>query len=108
VESIPRPDYKPTDKEEEKFLNARRVTWFDGQEGAAVKFLEVFVRPTAGVLPGSEVERVFGKHGDAWLTDSWDMRFNSKLYGVLRGKAVVHVRFYDYKRFDVESKIRID
>jgi hypothetical protein len=105
VESIPKPGYKPAGKEEEKFLNARRVTWFDSQEGAAVKFLEVFLRPTAGFLPGSEIERVFGKHGDAWLIDSLDLHYNTKLYGVVRGQGVMHLRCYDYKRFDVESRI---
>jgi hypothetical protein len=93
VESLPRPGYKPADKEEEKFLNARRVTWFDSQEGSAVKFLEVFLRPTAGFLPGSEIERAFGKHGDAWLIDSLDLRYSSKLYGVVRGQGVVHLRY---------------
>jgi hypothetical protein len=105
VESLPRPGYKPANQEEAKFLNARRVTWFDSQEGAAVKFLEVFVRATAGLLPGTEIERVLGKHGDAWVKDSLDWRYSLKLYGVVRGQGVVHVRYYDYKRFDVKSKI---
>ena len=98
VESLPRSGYKPANQEEEKFLSARRVIWFDSQEGAAVKIREVFLRPTAGLHLGSESEIVFGKHGDAWLTDTWDVGFR-------RGQAVVHMRFYDYKRFDVESKI---
>jgi hypothetical protein len=105
VESLPKQGYKPANTEEEKFLNVRRVTWFDSEDGAAVKFLEVFLRPTAGLLPGSETELVFGKHGDDWLRERWDVRFNLKQYGVLRGRSVVHVRYYDYKRFDVESKI---
>jgi hypothetical protein len=108
VESIPKPGYKPADKEEEKFLNAWRVTWFDVQDGFAIKYLEVFVRPTAGFPPGSEIERVVGKHGDTWQFDSWDIRVNDKVNGVLRGKSFMHVRFYDYKKFDVESKIRIE
>jgi hypothetical protein len=107
VESVPRPDYKPVDQEEQKFLNARRVTWFDAQDGFAVRFLEVFLRPTAGLHPGSEIERVYGKHGDAWQLDSLDWRFNSKVNGVLRPQRVLHVRYYDYKRFGVESTIRI-
>ena len=36
VESLPKADYKPADKDEEKFLSARRVTWFDAQEGVAI------------------------------------------------------------------------
>ena len=105
VESLPKHGYKAANKEEEKFLNARRVTWFDSQESTAVKFLEVFLRPTAGQLPGSQIERVLGKHGDAWLEDSLDWRYNFQVYGVVRGQGVVHIRYYDYKRFDVESKI---
>jgi hypothetical protein len=108
VESIPRPDYKPADQEAQKFLNARRVTWFDAQDGFAVKFLKVFLRPTAGHHPGSEIERVYGKHGDAWQLDSLDWRFNSRVNGVLRRQRVPHERYYDYKRFDVESTIRIN
>jgi hypothetical protein len=105
VESVPRPSYKPANTEEEKFLSARRVTWFDSQEGVAVKFLEVFLRPAAGFLPGTEIERGLGKHGDAWLNDSLDLRYDVKLYGVVRGQGVTRYRYYDYKRFEVESKI---
>jgi hypothetical protein len=107
VESIPKAGYKPADHEEEKFLNVRRVTWFDVEEGAAVKFREVFFRPTEGVLPGSQIEFVFGKHGDAWLWDSWDIRENYKALGIFRLKSVVHIRYYDFKRFNVESTIKI-
>ena len=37
VESLPKPDYKPANKDEEKFLSQRRVTWFDTAEGVAIK-----------------------------------------------------------------------
>ena len=108
VESIPKPGYKPADPEEEKFLSARRVTWIDAQEGAAVKILEVFVRPTAGLQPGSEIERVYGKRGDSWQLDSSDFRFNLKVNGVIRRQGMVHTRYYDYRRFGAESTIRIE
>ncbi len=107
VESLPKPGYKPKDKDEEKFLGARRVTWFD-QEGPAIRFLEVFLRPTAGFLPGSEIERTLGKHGDAWLIDTLDLRYDMRLYGVVRGRGVTRCRFYDYKKFEVESKVVVE
>jgi hypothetical protein len=31
------------------------VTWIDREEGVAIKYLEVFERPTAGFQPGSGV-----------------------------------------------------
>ena len=104
VESLPKSGYKPKDKEEEKFLSARRVTWFN-REGPAIKFLEVLLRPTAGFLPGSEIERTFGKHGDAWLMDTLVLRYQMKLYGVVHGRGMASYRCYDYKKFEVESKI---
>jgi hypothetical protein len=107
VESIPRTGYKTAGKEEEKFLSARRVTWFDRDEGVAIKYLEVFLRPTAGFQPGSEVEREFGKHGDAWLLDRLILRYDVKLYAVARGRGETRCRFYDYKKFEVDSKITI-
>jgi hypothetical protein len=105
VESLPKADYKPAGKDEEKFLSARRVTWFDKQEGVATKFLEVFLRPTAGFLPGSEIEHELGKHGDAWLWDRMTLRYDVKMMAVVHGRGETHYRYYDYKKFDVESKI---
>jgi hypothetical protein len=107
VESLPRPDYKPADKDEEKFFGARRVTWFDEQTGAAIKYLEVFIRPTAGFQPGSEIERTFGLHSDAWLEDSLILRYDVKMMAVVRGRGEARYRYYDYKKFEVESKITI-
>jgi len=107
IESLPKAGYKPADKDEEKFLSARRVTWIDRQEGFAIKYLEVFLRPAAGFQPGSEIEREFGKHGDAWLRDRMILRYDVKLYAVVRGRGESRWRYYDYKKFDVESKITI-
>jgi hypothetical protein len=107
VESFPKADYKPANKDEEKFLSARRVTWFDAQEGFAIKYLEVFLRPIAGFQPGSEIEREFAKHGDAWLPDGLILRYDMKLYAVVRGRGEARYRFYDYKKFEAESKITI-
>jgi hypothetical protein len=107
VESLPKADYKPADKDEEKFLSARRVTWFDAQEGVAIKYLEFFLRPTAGFRPGSEIERELGKHGDAWLPDRLVLRYDMRLYGVVRGRGEARYRFYDYKKFGAESTVTI-
>jgi hypothetical protein len=107
IESLPKAGYKPADKDEEKFLSARRVTWIDKEEGFAVKYLEVFIRPTAGFQPGSEIEREFSKHGDAWLRDSLILRYDVKLYAVVHGRGESRYRCYDFKKFEVDSKITI-
>jgi hypothetical protein len=107
IESLPKAGYRPVDKDEEKFLSARRVTWIDQKEGVAIKYLEVFIRPAAGFQPGSEIEREFGKHGDAWLPDRLILRYDVKLYAVVRGRGEARYRYYDYKKFEVESKITI-
>jgi len=107
IESLPKAGYKPLDKDEEKFLSARRVTWIDKEEGVAIKYLEVFIRPAAGLQPGSEIEREFGKHGEAWLPDRLILRYDLKLYAVVRGRGESRYRYYDYKKFDVESKITV-
>ncbi len=103
VESLPKAGYKPADKDEEKFLSARRVRWFDAQDGVAIKYLEVFLRPIASFQPGSEIAREFGKHGEAWLPDRLILRYDMKLYGVVRGRGEARYRFYDYKMFVAES-----
>jgi hypothetical protein len=105
VESQPKSDYKPAGKEEAKFLGARRVTWFDRQEGVALKYLEVFILPTAGFQPGSEIEREFAKHDDAWLMDRLVLRYNFKMMAVVRGRGETRLRFYDFKKFTAESRI---
>ncbi len=108
IESLPKSDYKPASKDEEKFLCARRVTWIDEADGFAIKYLEVFQRPTVGFQPGSEIEREFGKHGDAWLLDQLTLRYDLKIMAVVRGHGESRYRCYDYKKFAVESKITIE
>jgi hypothetical protein len=107
IESLPKTGYKPADKDEEKFLSARRVTWIDKEEGVAVKYLEVFIQPAAGFQPGSEIEREFGKHGEAWLPERLVIRYDVKLYAVVHGRGESRYRYYDYKKFEVDSKITI-
>ncbi len=107
IESLPKAGYKPADKEDEKFLSVRRVTWIDKKEGVAIKYLEVFLRPAAGFQPGSEIERELVKHGDAWLLGSMILRYDMKLYAVVRGRGEARYRFYDYKKFEAESTVTI-
>ena len=63
------------------------------------------MRPTAGFLPGSEIEHELGKHGDAWLWDRMTVKYDLKMMAVVRGRGETRFRYYDYKKFDVESKI---
>ncbi len=105
MESTPKVGYKPANHEEEKAMGARRVTWFDREDGALVKDLASFIRPTAGFMPGSEFELEFGRHEGAWLPDRLVLRYNAKMLAVVQAHGETRKRFYDYKKFEVESKI---
>jgi hypothetical protein len=100
VESVGNSSDKPSNQEDQRFLSERRVTWFDQQDGFAIKYLEQFVRQDGALLPGSEIEREYGKHGEAWLPESYTMRYRTK-----EGRGEKRFHSYDFKKFDVESKI---
>ncbi len=105
LESQPKRGYKPANKEEEQALGARRITWFDQQEGVELKTRDVFIRPTNGFQPGSEIEREYGKVGDAWLIATQTLRIDFKVLAVVHARVETRYRYYDYQRFEVESKI---
>jgi hypothetical protein len=105
MESQPKTKYKPANKEEEQALGARRVTWFDQQEGVELKHIDVFIRATNGFQPGSEMAMEYGKVGDAWLPATQMLRIDFKALAFVHAHAETHYRYYDYKRFEVESKI---
>jgi hypothetical protein len=104
IESLPKPDYKPADEEEKRVLAVRRVVWLDDADGVLLKSLDIFVQPAGGLLPGSEVETRYAKLGDAWLCEAFIFRYKGSVYGRhIQGET--RTRFYEYKKFEVESKI---
>jgi hypothetical protein len=105
MESQPKAGYKPANKEEAQALGARRITWFDQQEGVELKHLDVFIRATNGFQPGSEMELEYGKVGEAWLPAAQSLRIDFKVFAVVHARGETRYRFYDYKKFEVESKV---
>ncbi len=104
IEATPKPDYRPANEEERRQLALRRTVWIDEQEGVAFKFLETFLKEAGGFEPGSEIETDLAKHDDDWLLDRLILRYKAKImvvhmYGESRN------RYYDYKRFQAESRI---
>lgn len=105
IESMPKPGFQPANEEEKRLLAVKRVTWIDEQEGAVLKSLEVFLHPAGGLEPGSEVESTNMKVGEVWMLAAMTLRYHMKLYGMVHGQGETRYRFYDYKKFEVESKI---
>ncbi len=102
IESLPKPDYQPANEEEKRVLALRRIVWVDDSEGALLKTLDVFIQPAVDLLPGTEFETTYTKIGDAWLCDGFVFRYLA-FGGHRRGES--RSRFYDFKKFEVESKI---
>jgi hypothetical protein len=105
IESLPKSAYEPAGEEEKRLLAVKRVTWVDEQESAVLKSLEIFLHPAGGLEPGSEVELTYAKVAGAWMPAAMTLRYRMKLYGMVHGYGETRYRFYDYKKFEVESKI---
>ena len=104
MESEPRPGtYKPANTKEQQALATRQIYWFDQQDGMEVKEHIEFIRAANGFQPGTTIAVEFGKIGDDWLTDNVTFRPNLKLAFGIGLREEVHSRFYDYKRFTVDS-----
>ena len=107
VESEPKKDHKPASKSEEQIMGTRRVTWFDQEEGFEVKHETTFVRPVEGNQPGTVYTTLYSKVGDAWLPVQEDHKVEFKALGMIHAWGEHHFRMYDYKRFEVETKITV-
>lgn len=103
MESEPKPDYKPTEKKDQEFLSARHISWFDQQDGQRIKWQDVFIRPANSFQPGTTFDWELTRIGDEWLLDSIVVRMDMKIVLGIHGRAESHQRFYDYKRFTVDS-----
>jgi hypothetical protein len=105
VESDPKPGYKPANKEEDQILAARRVNWFEEQDGARIRDIQTFVRAVNGFQPGSTIQTDYVKSGDAWLPGTLTLRIDLKVMSVVHARGETTQRYYDYKRFTVESTL---
>lgn len=104
IDAAPKPDYRPANEEERRVLALRRTVWIDQQEGVAFKFLETFLKEAGGFQPGSEMEIELAKHGEDWLIDRFTLRYKAKVV-VVHMYGETRIRYYDYKRFQAESRI---
>ncbi len=105
VESVPKANYKPANKEEQELMASHHTTWFDRQEGAWLKQESVLLRAVNGEQPGTQLDLIRGKHGGAWLLDETIFRADTKFAPMVRVRGQARRTFYDYKKFDVETKI---
>ena len=105
VDSEPKPGYKPANQNEQEVLAARHTSWFDQQEGMRIKWHDEFIRAAKGFQPGTTVDFELTRIGDSWLTDN--IAFRGKEAIVLGIKAPFNSlqRYYDYKRFTVDSTL---
>jgi len=105
IESQPKPGLKPADKKEDEAMSSLRATWIDQEEGVVVKERFTFMRAANSFQPGTQWERELTKVGDVWLTDTIVWKGEMKPLQVIRARFETHSRFYDHKRFQVESKV---
>ena len=105
MESEPKPGYKAANKQEEEALSARRVNWFDQEDGFWMGRNSLFIRAANGFQPGSTIDIGFGKVGEAWLPGSWSMRVDMKWAPGIHGRVESRERYYDYKRFTVDTTV---
>jgi hypothetical protein len=104
IESEPKADYKPANQEEDEFMAWRRTTWYDQQGGILLKSLHVLIRAMNIYRPGTEMEMEWAKHGDAWLLERQNHPYSMKAI-LNSAQGVTRYRYYDYKKFEVESRI---
>jgi hypothetical protein len=103
VESDPKPGVKATTIADEELLATHRTTWFDEEEGIDLQRHTTYLRGVRNIRPGSEGEVEFGRIGEAWLPVRMVFRGEAKFYGVVSAFADRKTRYYDYKRFSVET-----
>jgi len=105
VESLPKANYKTANKEEQELMASRHTSWFDRQEGVWLKQESVLLRAVNGIQPGTQFDMTRGKHGDAWLVDETVFRADTKFAPMVRVRGQARRTFYDYRKFDVETRI---
>ena len=106
VESEPRTDVHATNKEDENALATRRTSWFDQADGVAIQRLDRFVRGANGFQPGSEFETHMIQIAGTWQVESVVLRYDVKFAPGVRIRGEDRHRLSDYKRFEVDSRIK--
>ena len=84
-------------------LAARRITWFDEEEGAEVQNRTTYFRNIHQIQAGNELEVQFGKVGDSWQVTWVNFHPNIKFMPGLRITSGIRYRYYDFKRFTADS-----
>jgi hypothetical protein len=103
VEAEPKPGLKASNQDDEETLASHHVVWFDEEEGMDIRRTDTFFRATNGAQPGMIFEVQMMKFGDAWVTDRFYLKYDVKFAPFIRVRGDVNYRFYDYKRFQVDS-----
>ena len=106
MESELKTGYKPANKQEEEALASRRVTWFDEQDGFDIQTRNVFVRASNAWQPGSTIELQYAKVGEEWLPSLAIIHADLKMMAIVHGRVYTTERYYDYKRFVVDSTVK--
>jgi hypothetical protein len=108
IESDPKPGVKGANQAEEEVLATHGTTWFDEEEGVEVRRKVVYTRSIHNIKPDSTTDTEWGKVGDAgnvWLPSSAYQRTHVSPGPGFNSYGNVRVRYFDYKRFSVESSI---
>jgi hypothetical protein len=103
VESEPRRGVKAANPREEEILATRRTTWFDEEEGAEVRRRTVYVRSVHSIKTDSYDDLEWSKVGDDWLLASNHQRTHVSPAPGFNSFGDAHFRYFDYRRFAVES-----
>jgi hypothetical protein len=106
MESEPKPGYKSGNAAEDEALATRRVYWFDEEDGVVIQDHSVFIRAAKGFQPGSTIDTVLAPIGDDWMLSEGTMRADMKFMPGVRGRVESHQKYYDYRRFTVDSAMK--
>jgi hypothetical protein len=95
-----------------ELVATHRTTWFDQEAGIDLQRHTTYIRTVKNIRPGTEGEVEFGNvqvgGQTAWLPVRMVFRGEAKFYGMVTAFADRRTRYYDYKRFSVDSSFRPD
>lgn len=103
VESEPQPGAKPANKDEEDQLATHVITWFDEEDGEVARSRTTYIRNAHQIQAGNEMEVEMNKIGDSWHPVKFRFKPNLKFMLGIHITGEVRYRYYDYKRFSVET-----
>ena len=103
VESDAKPGAKPANPGEQEVIAAHQVTWFDEDEGVDLRRRTTYTHGVHNIKAGTEVEIEWDKVGEAWLPASTVFHGEVDFFPGVSAHPNKKYRFYDYKRFSVET-----